>query len=53
MADALLELSNVETAYGRSQVLFGVSFAIAAGQMVTRWAATAWARPRPCARSWG
>jgi len=35
MADALLELSNVETAYGRSQVLFGVSFAIAAGQMVT------------------
>ena len=35
MADALLELSNVETAYGRSQVLFGVSFAITAGQMVT------------------
>src|ERR1043165_9620571 len=35
MAEALLELSNVETAYGRSQVLFGVSFAIAAGQMVT------------------
>ena len=35
MADTLLELSNVETAYGRSQVLFGVSFAIAAGQMVT------------------
>src|SRR4026208_398600 len=35
MADALLELSNVETAYGRSQVLFGVSFAIPAGQMVT------------------
>jgi len=35
MADALLELSNVETAYGRSQVLFGISLAIAAGQMVT------------------
>jgi len=35
MADTLLELTNVETAYGRSQVLFGVSFAIAAGQMVT------------------
>ena len=35
MADALLELSNVETTYGRSQVLFGVSFAIPAGQMVT------------------
>ncbi|MBW8853482.1 MAG: ABC transporter ATP-binding protein [Bradyrhizobium sp.] len=35
MADALLQLTNVETAYGRSQVLFGVSFAITAGQMVT------------------
>src|SRR6201999_49928 len=35
MADALLELTKVETAYGRSQVLFGVSFAIGAGQMVT------------------
>jgi len=35
MADALLQLTNVETAYGRSQVLFGVSFGIEAGQMVT------------------
>src|SRR6185369_4260704 len=35
MADVLLELTNVETAYGRSQVLFGVSFAIPSGQMVT------------------
>src|SRR3954447_16812842 len=35
MADALLQLTNVETGYGRSQVLFGVSFAITAGQMVT------------------
>ena len=35
MADLLLRLSNVETAYGRSQVLFGVSFDIAAGEMVT------------------
>jgi branched-chain amino acid transport system ATP-binding protein len=35
MADALLQLTNVETAYRRSQVLFGVSFAITAGQMVT------------------
>src|SRR5881398_2651456 len=34
MADALLELTKVETAYGRSQVLFGVSFAIRAGEMV-------------------
>src|ERR1041385_2953607 len=35
MAETLLELTNVEAAYGRSQVLFGVSFAITAGQMVT------------------
>jgi branched-chain amino acid transport system ATP-binding protein len=35
MADLLLRLSNVETAYGRSQVLFGVSFDIVAGEMVT------------------
>ena len=35
MADTLLQLSGVETAYGRSQALFGVSFDIAAGEMVT------------------
>jgi branched-chain amino acid transport system ATP-binding protein len=35
MVEPLLTLSNVETAYGRSQALFGVSFAIADGQMVT------------------
>jgi zinc transport system ATP-binding protein len=35
MADRLLELSNVETGYGRSQVLFGVSLAIAPGEVVT------------------
>ncbi len=35
MADALLELSGVETCYGLSQVLFGVSLAIAPGEMVT------------------
>jgi branched-chain amino acid transport system ATP-binding protein len=31
----LLEISNVETCYGLSQVLFGMSLAIAAGEMVT------------------
>jgi branched-chain amino acid transport system ATP-binding protein len=31
----LLDVSNVETCYGLSQVLFGISFAIAAGEMVT------------------
>jgi branched-chain amino acid transport system ATP-binding protein len=36
MPDAnLLEVSSIETCYGLSQVLFGVSFAIAPGQMVT------------------
>jgi branched-chain amino acid transport system ATP-binding protein len=32
---ALLEVSGIETSYGLSQVLFGLSFAIAAGEMVT------------------
>ena len=32
---ALLEIENIETRYGRSQVLFGVSLAIAAGEMVS------------------
>ena len=36
MPDAhILELDRVETRYGRSQVLFGVSLAIAQGEMVT------------------
>jgi len=35
MPEPLLQLSNVETAYGRSQVLFGVSFDVTAGEMVT------------------
>ena len=35
MAEALLELDGIETCYGRSQVLFGISLAIAAGEMVT------------------
>jgi len=36
MADRpLLELSNIETSYGLSRVLFGISFAIAPGEMVS------------------
>src|SRR3954466_16239104 len=35
MTEALLQLSNVETAYGQSQVLYGISLDIAAGEMVT------------------
>ena len=35
MADALLEVENIETCYGLSQVLFRLSLAIAPGEMVT------------------
>ena len=35
MADGLLELEGVETSYGLSQVLFGVSLSIGRGEMVT------------------
>jgi branched-chain amino acid transport system ATP-binding protein len=36
MADAsLLEICNIETCYGLSQVLFGLSLAVAPGEMVT------------------
>ena len=36
MADAfLLEVSNIETSYGLSRVLFGISLAIARGEMVS------------------
>jgi branched-chain amino acid transport system ATP-binding protein len=35
MADSLLELSDIETCYGLSQVLFGLSLVVAPGEMVT------------------
>ena len=35
MADPVLEVGEIETAYGLSQVLFGVSLSIAPGEMVT------------------
>jgi branched-chain amino acid transport system ATP-binding protein len=35
MSDALLELSEVETRYGLSQVLFGVSLAVGRGEVIT------------------
>jgi branched-chain amino acid transport system ATP-binding protein len=35
VAERLLEVSNVEAGYGQSQVLFGLSLAISAGEMVT------------------
>jgi branched-chain amino acid transport system ATP-binding protein len=35
MSDAVLEVAGIETCYGLSQVLFGVSLTIAPGEMVT------------------
>jgi branched-chain amino acid transport system ATP-binding protein len=35
MADRVLELAEIETCYGLSQVLFGLSLSIAPGEMVT------------------
>jgi branched-chain amino acid transport system ATP-binding protein len=35
MADALLEVDDIETCYGQSQVLFGLSLAIETGEMVS------------------
>ena len=35
MSDAILALDGVETCYGQSQVLFGLSLSIAPGEMVT------------------
>jgi branched-chain amino acid transport system ATP-binding protein len=35
MAERLLEVADIETCYGQSQVLFGISLEIAAGEMVT------------------
>jgi branched-chain amino acid transport system ATP-binding protein len=35
MADALLKVDDIETCYGQSQVLFGLSLAIQAGEMVS------------------
>jgi branched-chain amino acid transport system ATP-binding protein len=31
----MLEVRNLETSYGRSQVLFGVSLSVASGQVVS------------------
>ena len=35
MAEHLLELGDVETCYGLSQVLFGLSLSVRAGEMVS------------------
>jgi branched-chain amino acid transport system ATP-binding protein len=35
MAETLLDVAGIETCYGRSQVLFGLSLSVGAGEMVT------------------
>jgi branched-chain amino acid transport system ATP-binding protein len=35
MSDAILEIDGIETCYGQSQVLFGISLSIGPGEMVT------------------
>ncbi len=35
MSDAILDVVEIETAYGLSQVLFGLTFSVAPGEMVT------------------
>src|SRR5208282_4855833 len=35
MADSVLDVAGIETSYGLSQVLFGLSLTIAPGEMVT------------------
>jgi len=35
LVDNVLDVTGIETSYGQSQVLFGVSLSIAPGEMVT------------------
>ena len=52
MPEPVLALDGIETCYGLSQVLFGVSLAIAPGEMVTLMGRNGMGRPRPFVRSW-
>jgi branched-chain amino acid transport system ATP-binding protein len=51
MADPMLELDRVNTYYGKAHILHDLSSRVGAGEVVACWAATARARPPPCARS--
>ena len=53
MADAApLEVEGIETCYGLSQVLFGMSLRVRAGEMVALMGRNGMGRPRPSAPSW-
>ena len=48
-----LEVRDLYTSYGLSQILFGVSLEVAEGKACASSAAMAWERRPPCAASWG
>jgi branched-chain amino acid transport system ATP-binding protein len=52
MAEPVLALDGIETCYGLSQVLFGVSLAIAPGEMVTLMGRNGMGKTTPFVRSW-
>jgi branched-chain amino acid transport system ATP-binding protein len=47
----MLALDSIDTFYGETQALFGVSLAVAAGEVVALLGPNGAARPRRCARS--
>jgi ABC-type histidine transport system ATPase subunit len=49
----MLELDDVHTFYGTSQVLFGLSMTVGTGEVVTLLGRNGMARPRRFGRSWG
>ena len=49
---ALLEVQGLETAYGSSQVLFGIDLQVESGQVATLLGRNGMARPPPCALCW-
>src|SRR5262249_2089321 len=51
-SDCLLELSNVETSYGLSRVLFGVSLTIGCGEMVSLLGRNGMGKTAPVRRIW-
>ncbi len=50
--DAMLSVTGLQAGYGGAQVLFGVDLTSPTARPCRCSAATAWARPRPCAPSW-
>jgi len=49
----ILTVRDLYTSYGLSQILFGVSLEVNAGNASHSWAAMAWGKPLHCVASWG